>query len=461
MRRVLSSTYPPAIRPQPQPSAQTSLSRRDADSFRLTSSHEGEQFAILQLMKHCLFQYDENEFHSQQERPDYDPRERLTFRLGNEIIGHIRCVPQQIWLHGNLVSYLRASEFVLAPEHVDYANVDAFFQCLDGTFDSHGGAFMMHRTSAAMAQRLARFGWVPLSNQFHSTAATEPFLVSVRGESPVEESSVKANAPAARKESGLWIRLMRQVEADALVSLYEKSYERNQIGTPRSAAMWDWLLRRKAFDALYVAIRGGNKLALDDAIDRIAGYAIVKDQQILEVITQPHEEGVKIPLVNRICSDLYEANHQQFHLESPVSDPIHTLLRKVPSPRNSPPSEELLVRMPNPLQHLAEFCDVLHQRARSRKLELPLDLGLLIDGEKYCLHLGKRKGSLSDGRLGRSYLELTSAQLVQLVLGDLQIASLVESGQLHASTQVALQTAVTLFDYNPPWFPAVDVLPMG
>lgn len=455
MRRVVSSTYSPPIQHPPQSIARASSSRGGAARFRLTSSQEGEQFAILQLMKHCLFPYDENEFHSQQERPDYDPRERLTFRLGNQIVGHIRCVPQQIWHAGSLVPYLRVSEFVLAPEYVDMTNVDAFFHCLDESFYRHGGLFMMHRTSAAMAQRLSRFGWVTLSNGFRSTAATEPFLVSVRGESQSD-----ALLTTSRKEEGLWIRLMRQVEAEALVSLYENSFRANQIGTPRSAAMWDWLLRRKAFDALYVAIRGGNKLALDDAIDRIAGYAIVKDQQILEVVTQPQEERVKVPLINRICSDLYEANQREFHLEAPAADAVHSILRQVPRTKISPPGEEILVRMPNPIQHLAEFCQVLPQRAAARNLELPLDLGLLIDGEKYCVHLGKRKGTLSDGRLGRSYLELSSGQLVRLLLGDLLLPSLVESGQLHASTQVALNTATKLFDYNPPWFPATDVLPI-
>lgn len=454
MRRVVSSTYSPLIQP-PESSSHASLSRRDAAQFCLTSSQEGEQFAILQLMKHCLFAYDENEFHSQQERPDYDARERLTFRLGNQIIGHIRCVPQQVWLQGTLMPYLRASEFVLAPEHVDLKNVDAFFGCLDATFDRFPGSFMMHRTSAAMAQRLTRFGWVALSNKFRSKAATEPYLASVRGAS-IEPAPLLPS----RSESGLWIRLMRQVEAEALVSLYENSFQSNQIGTPRSAVMWDWLLRRKAFDALYVAIRGGNKLALDDAIDRIAGYAVVKDEKILEVVTQPNERGVKLPLINRICSDLYEAGHPEFHLEAPASDPVHDLLKDIPPAKSTLPGEEILVRMPNPVQQLAELAATLHQRAKSRGFELPLDLGLLIDGEKFCIHLGKRKGSLTDGKLGRSYLELSHAQLVRLILGDLPIPQALQQGQMVASTQVAANIAVKLFDYDPPWFPAIDVLAM-
>ncbi|MEW4565947.1 hypothetical protein AB1K70_25750 [Bremerella sp. JC770] len=454
MRRVVSSTYSPLIQPA-ESTSHASLSRRDAAQFCLTTSQEGEQFAILQLMKHCLFAYDENEFHSQQERPDYDARERLTFRLGNQIIGHIRCVPQQVWLQGSLVPYLRASEFVLAPEHVDLKNVDAFFRCLDTTFDHYPGSFMMHRTSAAMAQRLARFGWVTLSSRFRSKAATETYLASVRGASTEQTPLLPT-----RRDSGLWIRLMRQVEAEALVSLYENSFRANQIGSPRSTEMWDWLLRRQAFDSLYVAIRGGNKLALEDAIDRIAGYAVVKDEKILEVVTQPNEKQVKLPLINRICSDLYEADRQEFHLEASATDPVHDLLAGIPAAKSTVPGEEIVVRMPNAIQQLAEFTDTLHQRAKTRGLELPLDLGLLIDGEKYCIHLGKRKGSLSDGKLGRSYLELTHAQLVRLVLGDLPVEQELQQGLLGASTQVAANVAAKLLDYDPPWFPAIDVLPM-
>ncbi|MEW4454709.1 hypothetical protein AB1L30_18740 [Bremerella sp. JC817] len=455
MRRVVSSTYPPSTQQPPSTPALARFSRRDPDRFRLTSSQEGDQFAILQLMKHCLYSYDENEFHSQQERPDYDARERLTFRLGNQIIGHIRCVPQQIWLHGMLVPYLRASEFVLAPEHVDVTNVDAFFGCLDESFHHLSGSFIMHRTSAAMAQRLTRFGWIKLSSGFRSIAATEPFLASVRGEST---SQTWEEPP--RKEAGLWIRLMRQVEADALVALYEKSFQSHQVGTPRTAGMWDWLLRRKAFDALYVAIRGGNKLALDDAIDRIAGYAIVQEGQILEVVTQPHERAVRVPLVNRICSDLYEADYRELRLESSVDDPLHQVLRSVGGTSNSPPGEEILVRMPNAVQQLAEFCTLLHQRAKLRGLELPVDLGVLVDGEKFCIQLSKRKGTLTDGKLGRSYLELSGAQLVRLVLGDLPIEAMVQRGEIQASTQVAVHVASQLFDYSPPWFPAIDTLPI-
>ncbi|MBI1248438.1 hypothetical protein GC197_11450 [bacterium] len=455
MRRVVASTYSSSIHPPLRSASPASLSLQDAAPYRLTASQEGDQFAILQLMKHCLYSYDENEFHSQQERPDYEPRERLTFRLGNQIIGHIRCVPQQVWLHGSLSAYLQASEFLLAPEHVDIANVDAFFQCLDRTFHHYPGAFMMHRTSAAMAQRLARFGWVPLSNRFRSKAATEPFLALVRGQA-INNRTDELSA----KKPGIWIRLMRQVEAEALVSLYENSFQSNQIGTPRSASMWDWLLRRKAFDALYVAIHGGNKLALEDAIDRIAGYAVVKDNQILEVVTQPHEASVKIPLINRICSDLYEADFREFCLEAPAVDPLHQVLHDAPSAQNTLAGEELLVRMPDPIQQLAEFSTLLHQRAKSRGIDLPLDLGLLIDGEKYCIHLGKRKGTLTDGRLGRSYLELTNAQVVRMVLGDLPIDELIESGEVVASTQVAHQAASQLLDYCPPWFPAVDDLSM-
>lgn len=457
MRRVDTSAYsPPAVSPHLRSSPQAKNLYTAGSPLRLTTSDEGEHFAILQLMKDCLFPHHESDVQSQQERPGYDLRERLTFRLGNQIIGHIRCVPDEVRLQGAVTPFWTASEFVFAPEYADAANIAAFFHCLDQAFDTFPGAFMIHRTSAAMAQRLARFGWVTLSPNFRSTASCQRFLASFRG----QQAPPERITPLATPQPGLWIRLMRQVEADALVSLYDTAYHTTQIGTPRSAALWDWILRRKAFDALYVAIRGGNKLAWDDAIERMAGYAIVHNGHILELVTQPHETDVKAPLIGRICSDLYEAAQTEIALEAPAADPIHALLRDVGGAEKTSPGEQLLVRMPKPWQRLAELCPLLQARAKAQGLELPLDLGLLVDGEKFSIHLGTRKGMLTDGKLGRSYLELTRAQLVRLLLADLPIAELVDQGEMAASTQIALQTATRLFPYNPPWFPAAELLPM-
>lgn len=457
MRRLASSTYSPSpFTSRALPEISANPSHPQGASLRLTSAAEGDQFAIVHLLQQCFPRFDESEFHSQQQRPGYDPRERLVLHQGNQIVGHIRCVPEQVWLSGRLVPVLRASEFALAPEAVDPHTVNAFFRFLDAAFVRHPAQFVVQRTSTALAQHLARFGWVPLSPGFESAAASETYLSHVGSSQPLDHP----RSSPRRGMAGLWIRLMRQVETEALVSLYDHSYHALQCGTARSAQMWQWLLQRKAFDALYVAIRGGNKLALDDAVERIVGYAIVKDQRILEVIGHPEHAEVQQALVCRICSDLYEGARRTFRLEAPARHPLHRVLRGLERPPHLPPEEQILVRLNRPLQQLAERAPFLPQVALSQGLDLPLDLGLLVDGEKYCLRLGRHTAHLADGKLGRSYLELSTPQLVRLLLGDLPWGPPDGRAEVAASTQLALHAARRLFPYDPPWFPAIDQLPM-
>jgi len=432
-----------------RPSHQWMTSPGAISSLDLTPSVEGEQFAILELMRHCLYRYDENEFHSQKERPGYDPSQRLTFRSGEQIVGHIRCVVDQVWLHEELHPLIKASEFVFAPEHLSSSNVDRFFASLDRLLQSQNIDFLLHRTTAAMASRLERFGWISLSQSDSSWASTETFL-----------ANMQSSQQDAEPTEAYWIRHMRQVEVDALVNLFGRWFASHQIGSPRSEAMWEWILRRNAFDAVYVAIRGGNKLAWEDADDRMAGYAIVRDHRIIELVATEDDPEVRRQLVSRICRDLYEVGWKEFQYQAPAQDPTHQLLKQAESHTPSASEPHTMMRMPNPIQQLAEHCTRLHQKATQHGMKLPIDLGLQVDGQRFQIQLGKKDSALVDGKLGRKYLTLTSAQLGRLLLGDLPIADLASRGEIGVSAQNALELATRLFPFQPPWISSVEDLPL-
>ena len=44
----------------------------------------------------------------------------------------------------------------------------------------------------------------------------------------------------------------------------------------RTRAYWQWLLERRAFDQLYVALDGPNLWDLDESTTQIVGYAAIK-----------------------------------------------------------------------------------------------------------------------------------------------------------------------------------------
>ncbi|MEX0792040.1 MAG: sterol carrier protein domain-containing protein [Pirellulaceae bacterium] len=426
-------------------------------STTVTHAEEGDQFAILRLMRHGRFPGSENDLHSQQERPGYHPRQRLVCRRGKELVGHIHCIPRDGWIGGESTRLIQASQLVLAPEHPADTIAGPLLSGIDRVLQASQCPLVVYRANPGTAQLLSNYGWTPLSPASISVAPTERILATLQH--PVEDphpfgSQTKTNAP-------LSIRLMRQVEVEALISIYNQFQQRHQLGTRRDQALWRWLLRRKAFECLYVAMTGGNKPALEDATRRIVGYAVVKDRRILELVTNPEADHARAPLFARICGDLYEADRREVEFNNPASDPLHPLIRAAQTESPPRPFEQVLVRMHDPLKWLAEMGPRLHARAKAAGLSLPLDLGLLIGDEKYALHFNNRRAILTDGKLGRSYLGLDLGQLVRLMLGDLCLKTALAREQITASTQLAQTLAETLFPYQPPWFPPLEDLPVA
>lgn len=420
----------------------------------VTHAEEGDQFAILRLMRHGRFPASENDLHSQQERPGYHPRQRLLCRRGKELVGHIHCIPRDGWFGGEATRMIQASQLVLAPEHPADSIAQPLLAGIDRVLQASQCPLVVYRANPGTAQVLLNYGWTTLSPASISVAPTERILATLQH--PVEAPSPLTSRPKATPP--LSIRLMRQVEVEALIAIYDQFQRYHQIGTRRDQALWRWLLRRKAFECLYVAMTGGNKPALEDATRRIVGYAVVKDRRILELVTNPGAEHAKAPLFARICGDLYEADRREVEFNNPAGDSLHQLIRAAQI--DSPPrtSEQVLVRMHDPLKWLAEMGPRLHTRAKEAGLSFPLDLGLLIGEEKYALHFTTRQAVLTDGKLGRSYLGLDMGQLVRLMLGDLCLETALQREQITASTQIAQTIAESLFPYEPPWFPPLEDL---
>jgi hypothetical protein len=69
------------------------------------------------------------------------------------------------------------------------------------------------------------------------------------------------------------------------------------------------------------------------------------------------------------------------------------------------------------------------------------------------------KATVQAGRVGRSYLRLTSEELARLVLGQGDPHEAVAAGRMEPSTQVALKLASQLFPRLPLWCPMWDDLP--
>ena len=74
-------------------------------------------------------------------------------------------------------------------------------------------------------------------------------------------------------------------------------YQQNVAGSygpcERSRAYWHWLLERQAYDQIYVALDGPDLWDLKEASTRLVGYAAVKGERVVELMTAPGRQKAR------------------------------------------------------------------------------------------------------------------------------------------------------------------------
>jgi hypothetical protein len=118
-----------------------------------------------------------------------------------------------------------------------------------------------------------------------------------------------------------------------------------------------------------------------------------------------------------------------------------------------------MMRLLDPLELLRQLCGEFERRAVAAHLSRPLDLGLLIEGQKYQVELGREGVAATSQRLGRSYLRLNVADFTRLVFGQLDWDSALMDGRLECSTALAREAGRALFPAIPLWRPPWDESP--
>ena len=239
----------------------------------------------------------------------------------------------------------------------------------------------------------------------------------------------------------------------ALVRLYEENAAAINGAYRREEATWRWLITRSAFDQIFVAIDGPSRLELTEYSERIAGYAIIKDDRVVELMVDPQRPIVAAQLLQRACSEAIEHDHHQISVAAPCGAPLRSLL-----PPAGEAGEVLLARLLDPIAFLRRVRGELHRRADVAELPRPAELGIALDGEKLRLVLSRRSVKIARGGLGRSYLRCGVPQLTRLLLGAADVERDIAGGRLEASTRVAQDIATALFPAQPLWRPPLDDL---
>ena len=302
--------------------------------------------------------------------------------------------------------------------------------------------------------------WLPCGGQTHSIAGTRDIISSAHAAEAPRQSPVAL--PTDEESPELNIRLWRHVEEDALVHLRELRSAHSFGWTARSADYWRWLISRRGYDRIYVAIDGPAKLDLNESLTSIVGYAVMREGRILELITSRERPDAGIKLLTRACADAIERDVDPLRLDGPADDPLHSILVAAGgtvSDEASPEDSTAMVKLFDPLGFLCQLAPLIHLRAKASELTLPLELGLLVDGEKHRLLVSRRSARVVRGKLGRSYISCSTVGLSQLLLGGRPFGDLVADDLVQPSTRVAEQLAAVMFPRLAFWLPPFDESP--
>ena len=423
----------------------------------VTNGRAGDHPAIFRFLQNIFRLPTSTDYAAQLEDPQYEPRDRIVAKLGNQIIGHARVQMRDIQFGDVQIPVGFLCEMATAPEFRKQGIGTALLEQAEQLMLEQGAILGILRTPAGSFYR--DHGW-SVGGQ-HSYSVTSPrSILSLLRQTVLEEEPETTN-PLEEPQKPLNVRIWRHVEQEALMRLYKQNLSGKFGAIVRTDATWRWLLNRHSFEQVYVAIDGPKKLTIESGFDSIVGYAIVKHGRILELLTDESRPDIVPDLLERVCSDVIEQKDVPVRLDAPDGDPLHQLMKDAGGEflrRTVVGGEVILSKVFNPLTLLKQVRHLLNDRAQAANIPLPASLGLVLDGKAYTLTLTPRSAKVTRGKTGKSHLTMTKSVFSQLLLGVYSAEDAFEANEIEASTKVAKHLGMTIFQQLPGHMPPLDDL---
>ncbi len=418
----------------------------------------GDHITIEQFLAAVFQAPSPQEFQAQLEDPFYEPSDRLIVKRGRRVAGHVMMNWRTMCFGGIRWPLCQLSYLGVLPECSWDEIAPQLLATAEQLIQQVEGVVAELDVRLPYAERCGQ--WAAVSHDVCSQASPRDILAELVERA---ESQPQDVLPAKRDiDRRLSVRLWRHVELAALMRIYEANLPTLEGALERSEAYWRWLIGRRAFDQIFIAIEGRDKLSLEEDGCRIVGYAVAKKHEIVELLTEPGHPTAAAQLLARACADAIEHDRHAVRLHAPPGYPLHEIIRKAGGsyhPHAMRRGMAKLVRLFSPAACIRQLGDHLQRRAKAASLRSPTELGLAFDGGKYQLIMSGNRTELVDDRLGRSYISCDPDTVTRLVLGYDDARSAVDSERLDPSTALAAETAMALFPKVPLWRPPWDDLP--
>lgn len=423
----------------------------------VTTGRAGDHPAIFRFLQNIFRLPTSTDYAAQLEDPQYEPRDRIVAKLGNQIIGHARVQMRDIQFGDIKLPVGFICEMATAPEFRKEGIGTTLLERAEQLMIEQGAIMgILHTPAVSFYQKQ---GW-SVGGQHNYSVTSPRSILSLLRQNVMEQEPETTN-PLVEPEQPLHVRIWRHVEQEALMRLYKQNLDGRFGAIVRSDATWRWLLNRHSFEQVYVAIDGPKKLTIESGYHAIVGYAIVKHGRILELMTDGSREDIVPDLLERICSDVIEQKDVPVRLDAPDGDPLHELMKEAGGEflrRTVVGGEVILSKVFNPLTLLKQVRHLLNDRAQLASVNLPASLGLVLSGKAYTLTLTPRSAKVTRGKSGKSFLTMSKSVFSQLLLGVCSAEDAMAANELEASTKVAEQLAKILFQQLPGHLPPLDDL---
>jgi predicted N-acetyltransferase YhbS len=387
------------------------------------------------------------EFQASLEDPCYAPGNRLLLRRMGRLIAHVR-VTGRVMQFGALSFPVAAVQGLATAAHCRQQGLGTHLLLAAEKQMAQSGA-LLGLLWTRIPYFFRRTGWALCHGNTGYTATPHAVLGRL-----LEEGLCLRRAPRIQ------VRPWRRWEEDAITRVYRQNLPGSYGLLERSRAYWHWLLERRAYDQFYVALDGPDLWDFKESSTRLVGYAAVKGEKIIELVTVPDRRKAAMELLARTCGDAIEQDHRQVALYVPADSPLREYFPGAPESLPRGPGEHAeccMARLLDPLGLLRKMCGAFVERAKAAGLGRPLELGLLVDGRKYQIEIAGRARATAD-TLGRSYLRLNVADFTRLLLGQLDWDRALAEDRVAPSTALAGDVGRVLFPPLPFWRPLLDEL---
>lgn len=389
------------------------------------------------------------EFRASIEDPNYQPADRLLVKKGLRIVAHAQVLNRACRLGRLRVPAAQLDGLATDPRLQGQGLGMRLLRAAESRMIRNGA---LVGWAPARAPRLfSRLGWADFGRHRWSCSDAHRLLGTLM------EQGFRLPSRRARLHVRPWLLW----EVGSLARLYSQGMD-GLIGPfQRSEAYWQWLVRRHAFEQLYVAIEGPELIDLDERKAPVVGYAATKGEQILELVTPHAKKGVADLLLARVCHDAVESGRRSVVLHAPEAEPLHEVFRKSGEPgRDCVPhcAEGIVARVLRPHALMRLMKHVLQERAVKAGLPPAWELGFRVGRKRYLISLADSQVTIAAGKKAKHTVELSRADFTRMLLGRIHWNRALAEARVVPEGSEAAHLARSLFPTLPFWKPPLDDL---